>query len=365
MNLIEQTRKSLGPLAEPIIANHAVVPMLISPDGTKKQPAVFSWKDGVNPRGDYEYNALAIMTGRPTGLTVIDYDYAGSLLNSNVKTRRGDHIYVPYDNDRSRSHVLPHIDVRGTGGLAIFHSAFHRVVSRELADRSDFADILDCPAGESLANFNIADPGSLRRSADLGEFIESETVNTVKTGALTEFVAKLAAQGYHINVEAAMRRPLGQMRNAKEGTRNDIFFKNVGTSLLIGGDVQAMVEGARTAGLELSEISKTLKSAIRSGGAPDRFDYAVNRWLPAAGRLFKNPAVAVELARLSVAQWNSEPQFNQLQSEQTLGVVPRTMRRHLELLENNGFVVKRSNGSDPVTGHRYPRNYKLIIPNGL
>lgn len=360
--LISCARNALGSIADDLIDRGAIVPMNISDDGVKKTPAT-AWKGPVDPSRDWSFNALALKTGEVSGITVIDFD-AVDPVGSNVSTRRGGHIWVPWNQDCCRAGVLPHVDVRGDKGLAIFSSQFHNVNHTTLHKQDAFKYILDAQVSIQTIDLSLrSEPRAVNGHISLVDHIKNNTVNTVKSGELSAYCAILSSRGYFVDVEWAMKRVLGQMKKAREGTRNITLYRSVSTALLIGGDARAVVNAAYCAGLDWPEITKTFWSASKGASAVDTYQYAM-RWQESAlSALNGKTDVVDQLVKCCIEQWNTEPLFNQTAASQTLQISSRTVFRRLNALEEQGLLIKRANGFNKVLGICNPNNYKLALPS--
>lgn len=337
--MIDIARECLGEFADRAIQNGAVVPLT-----DKKKPLV-KWGSYVDPHKDYAFGAIAVKTGHLSGLTVIDYDSEFPSV-SNVKTKRGGHVWVSWDNDRTRQYRDAHIDIRGSGGLAVFHSQNHKVLHRVLADRSDYTSLLSSPTSTTTAS------NSKYQKREEGTAWEYVTPRA-------SYLETVSEAGYEIDVERAVDALAKQVAAAQEGSRNITLYRNLGSVMALGGDTKRVIDAAFKAGLEGPEIYQTLASVEKSGSHIDVFALA-NLWMDSAEAAMQSPVIPV-LAKHAIEQHSLRPQFNQVQFCEDYSQNRMTTSRHLKRLEQLGKVQKIDGGFRE--GHiRHPNNYRLILP---
>jgi biotin operon repressor len=343
--LIEITQERLGPYAEQALANGAVVPL------RNKKP-ITKWGKYIDPTEDYSFDGLAIKTGKASGLTVVDYD-AEFPAESNVRTRRGGHVWLPWDNDRTRHYRNDHIDVCGSGALAVFHSPTHQVLHTGLADRSRYSTLL---YGEKELTSTVSINSSSKRvKKDAWVYVTPQG----------EYLQKVESAGYSIDVEKVTQALAKQVASTPEGSRNLTFFRNLNQVLALGGNKQQVINAAYECGLEPAEIQATVRSAMKSQGVLDIYDLAM-LWWDVAAQVLDSPVLG-GLAGAAIEQHTTNPSFNQQQFAKDYGLSRMTIYRHMQKLEAAGLYVVKQNGYRPVEKEgqspvKWPNNYKLALP---
>lgn len=343
MSLVALTREHLGTYAEQALQNGAVVPL------NNKKP-VTKWGQYINPEKPYAFDGIAVKTGRDSGLTVVDYD-AMMPDNANVKTRRGGHVWLPWDNDRTKHYSKDNIDVCGSGALAIFHSQNHHVLHTVLANRSDYTSLL-------FHNVDVDVLGSICSSI-YNPYLKEDVrlCVTLREG----YLDKVKTAGYDIDVDRVIDALAKQVASAPAGARNTTLYRNLCQVLALGGETTTVATAAYKAGLTGEEINQTLRSAQNSGRHVDVFEQAM-AWSDLA-RQTLDSAVVAGLAMASVEQHTTKPSFNQSQCAEDYSMNRRTVIRQLQMLEAAGLVKVQRNGKIPGQGSKdWPNNYKLLLP---
>lgn len=345
--LKDLTKRYMGDFAPQLLAIGAVVPIVITKNG-KKQP-IAKWKQPIDPDYPWVFDALAIKTGAPSGITVIDYDDRVPD-DPNVITSRGGHIYVEWDGDRNRQRVGgAAVDIRGSGGIAVFYSPYHQVRSLDLHRRQEYSDLLDTHSSY------------LPRVSNNTRNLEKE--NVWEYCSPEQYRAKVHGAGYKIDVLWAGKALASQVANAVPGTRHDRFLKNLCAGYLIGADLDAIVSAAYQCGLEEAEVEATLRSVRRNPVGIDIFDMAY-AWRERAERVKSSP-VAELLSKAAIEQHSMNPLFNQerafaqCQNEISLSTFRRDLKRYCD----SGMLKKKENGRQP-SGNLYPNNYQMMLPEG-
>lgn len=196
---------------------------------------------------------VAIVTGKPSGVFVVDIDCEDSLadyalpLTLTTTTGRGRHLYfnMPDFEVKNSVDILPKVDIRGSGGYIIaqpsrhYSGVFYTSNNAAIADAPDW--LLTMLKPKPRHNF--------------------------------EPVIYTGSHGGKYALEA-LKNAEKQVANAPEGRRNDILNKEMWSLMRFVGDgnlyiqdiANTLAAAALSAGLNSAEIKATLKSALMARG---------------------------------------------------------------------------------------------------
>lgn len=242
---------------------------------------------------------VGIVTGRLSNLLILDVDSpeAQSLVNDLglpptpvVSTSKGRHYYFQYPDAEVRNAVNLRgvkLDVRGEGGYVVGPGSQHpdgTIYRWEVSPAS--CEVAELPA-EILAS--LVQPKGRRAlvaNASDGEFIE--------------------AGPYSVWINREVQEAVGELREAKEGERNDTLFRlaarlaNHAAALELNWDefVGALRPEAFAIGLGGDEIAATLESAWQRGSqTPTEWLKIARNWVFIASRdRFWSPRTKQELS---------------------------------------------------------------------
>lgn len=331
-DLPDLARQNLGEHAERLLEAGAIVPVV------GKRPTA-KWSKPIDPYRPYDFDGLALKTGDVSGITVIDFD-AEEPWYGNVQTKRGGHVWVPATaDDKSRPVRGRHIDIKGNKGIALWHSAYHRVLHLDLQPRTEFLDLLTSPT-------------SIPGDGGCGYHVTSTTTRQ-------EYKQKLHAAGYVIDLDSTQQKLVSQVVSASQGHRNETLYKNLCATYLIGGDLQLVIDAAARCGLEQDEVQRTVQSALTDPQGIDVFDLA-HEWLAAAQSALHSPVAAV-LARNAIEQHTLRPLLNQVRAVKQLPITRMTMQRHLKKYIEAGLLKKHRQRGTQRNGNLWPNNYQLLV----
>lgn len=112
---------------------------VILPVKADKSPAqgFFRYNDGADldkPFGSYE--GLAIINGPLSGIVAVDLDSTdlNPPVELNVRSRKGGHIFLPWQGQKRQTRIAPSVDMLGAGGYSIFTGPGKEFISPKLAD---------------------------------------------------------------------------------------------------------------------------------------------------------------------------------------------------------------------------------------
>jgi len=196
---------------------------------------------------------IAIATGAPSGVFVLDIDCEDSLAGYELPhtltttTGRGRHLYfkMPDFEVKNAVGILPKVDIRGTGGYVIappsrhYSGAIYNSNEAGIADAPDW--LLDIIKPKPSENFAPV------------------------------YEAKYNGVGY---ASAALRNAANIVATAPDGRRNNTLNRELWSllrfvssgELCVQDITNTLVAAALTAGLTRPEIFATLMSALRSRG---------------------------------------------------------------------------------------------------
>lgn len=328
----ETTLACFGPrLGNHLLASRAVLPVV------DKVCHIPGWPRGVDPDGDFgEFNGLAILNGEKSGLTTIDIDSMDVVppLDFNVRTSKGGHIYIPWKQHKRWIGLAPKVDLLGAGYAAFFGPG-KSFISPALADPA----VMD----SWLQSLN---PSYLMR-VEAGS-LDSESLKSVLTEGVDRecmYKDKLEALGYPLRRDTISKTYASQVRNAREGERNDRLYRSALEVIRCGANIELLADAALEAGLVPYEVWRTIQSAQ----ADIDFDYReeteiyvrVQRWLEAHAH-FKGKMLdlALCLAFEAVTCNTTRPQLSQSRACLEAGTDQPYAGRVLKLMETKYRAVK-------------------------
>jgi len=230
--------------------------------------------------------SVAIRTGEISGVVAIDLDGSDGLLEwerltaehgpAETLTARtgsgGRHLFFAHPGlpIKTRTKILPSVDVRGDGGYVVAAPSNH--ISGSAYEWLNAIPVAFMPAFVLNTLLGAGESSAPIESLPLSPDLTLSSANTSKY------------------VEAALRGELDRMRSAGEGTRNNTLNRCafslgqlVGAGLLAEADaVGGLTDAARAVGLDESEIIKTIASGLRGGMAQPRTLPAPTRTTSAA-----------------------------------------------------------------------------------
>ncbi len=271
----------------------------------QKQPSG-SWKGYQNARptpaqvADWEGELanVGIVTGRLSNLLVIDVDSdeAQTLIDSMdlpvtpiVRTSKGRHYYFRHPAIEVRNKVNlkgVRLDLRGEGGYVVGPGSQHpdgAIYSWEISPH-------ECPTADLpqavLEQLIRAPENSLVTQSEGGEFVEA--------GSFSAWVNR------------EVQEALADVRNAKEGERNNTLFRSAARLANHAAALDldwshfelALRPEAKATGMTGEEVAATLQSAWSKGSqTPTEWLYIARNWIYVASRdRFWSPSTGQELA---------------------------------------------------------------------
>ena len=252
----------------------------------RKNPAIGNWKPFQTEAASTEQieqwktkgHNLAVVTGKISGIVVIDLDSAEAIATANdkglpptpaVRTPRGEHHYFkcPDNPPRNGVSVLNGIDFRGEGGYVV-------------AAGSSFV-----PTEQELANGKIAGEYEWIEGTELLPFAELpqwfvDACNAGKPARPVRSVSLFAANQDRADEygRKALDSEIAILKSASEGSRNHQLNKSAFAlgQLIASGDLDeratgyALMSAALTIGLDEDEANKTIDSGFAAGMASPR-----------------------------------------------------------------------------------------------
>ncbi|WP_157944064.1 bifunctional DNA primase/polymerase [Blastococcus atacamensis] len=317
------------------------------------------WQRGVDPDRDLgAFNGLAILNGEASGVTTIDLDTTDLMppVNFNVRTAKGGHIYIPWNQHRRWVGFAPKVDLLGAG-YAVFFGPGKSFLSPDLADPSIMDPWLQSLNPSYLMRVESESPSSECRKSVSTEGVDRECM----------YKDKLQALGYPLRTDTISKTYASQVRNASEGERNDRLYRSALEVIRCGADLEMLADAALDAGLPAYEVWRT----IRSAEADLDFDYReeteilfrVERWLGAHSH-FKGKMLdlALCLAYEAVTCNTTRPQLSQSKACLDAGTDQPYAGRVLKLMETKHRAVRvHVPPGRQANGLSHCNNYELTI----
>ncbi|MEC7819154.1 MAG: bifunctional DNA primase/polymerase [Pseudomonadota bacterium] len=241
---------------------------------------------------------VGIVTGRLSNLLVIDVDSdeAQTLIDGmdlpatpTVRTAKGRHYYFKHPATEVRNKVNlqgVRLDLRGEGGYVVGPGSQHpdgAIYSWEVSPE-------DCP----IADLPQAVLGQLIPSCENSLVTQSESGDFVEAGPFSVWVNR------------EVQKALADIRNAKEGERNNTLFRSAARLANHAAALNldwshfelALRPEAKATGMTGEEVAATLQSAWSKGSkTPTEWLYIARNWIYVASRdRFWSPSADQELA---------------------------------------------------------------------
>lgn len=372
----EQTLALFGPeLGSKVLTNGAVLPVRAN-----KRPAagIRGYNNGVDLSAPFgPYDGLAVVNGPLSGIVAVDIDRQDLQppVDFNVRTSKGGHIWIPWQEERRQPNFIPGVDILGTGGYSIFTGPGKEFISPIFADRDLVMDWLASLSTQSrkttaTASTSTSTSTSTLKRAGTGNGARASVQSIVPESETRECVywEKLAALGFELKVDTITQTYVSQMRNTAEGARNIMCHRYALEVYRCGGDLDAFAQAAIDSGLAPEEVRATISQAR----ADIDFDYRpeveiyerVQVWLKAHEDIFRGVMldVANEVAYEAIVTNSTRPLVSQMRTAKNIGRDRAYVGQVLKIMQNKHKALRfHPNPGTWGGGRTHCHNYELTV----